>query len=327
MGAVDKNSKTVSNVTGGTGAWVQYRLAGSAKKVCNAYWLQATGAAGAATDMPTQWEVQGSNDGVNWVTIDARQGETGWSASERRYFEFFNKAAFEYLRWDFEGGGGADSANTSLAEFAPNEDGDLMTPFNLTASSILGINGDAGFQTSDVGRAIRLYASDGRWRWAKIAARISTTAVTIRLYGHALPDLNPISRWRLGTFVAGKYVESGSLYEERLAFSRRFSVYASATGDFNNFATGEEDDDALEFIQAGGGQANDIVWIAESDGALLIGTLGGVRALSGSGIDEALTPSSFKNRRSRPSAAPASARSMPASRSSMSRARAARSPS
>lgn len=41
------------------------------------------------------------------------------------------------------------------------------------------------------------------------------------------------------------------------------------------------------------------MWIADSDGALLIGTSGGVRALSGSGIDEALTPSSFKNRRSR----------------------------
>lgn len=52
-------------------------------------------------------------------------------------------------------------------------------------------------------------------------------------------------------------------------------------------------------MQAGGGQANDITWVAESDGALIIGTLGGVRALSGSGIDEALTPSSFKNRRSR----------------------------
>lgn len=114
-----------------------------------------------------------------------------------------------------------------------------------------------------------------------------------------MASLCPITRWRLGTFVPGRYVESGSLYEERLAFSRKFSVYASATGDFDNFALGEADDDALEFIQAGGGQANDIVWIAESDGALLIGTLGGVRALSGSGIDEALTPSSFKNRRSR----------------------------
>ncbi|RWC25549.1 MAG: hypothetical protein EOS27_28520 [Mesorhizobium sp.] len=295
----DKDSKTMSVLTGGTGAWVQHRLASSAQKVCNAYWIQAPGAAGRAEDMPTQWEVQGSNDGSTWVTIDSRQGQTGWSASERRYFEFSNRTPFEYLRLDFEGGGGPDSTNAALAEWAPNEDGDLMTPFNLTASSIVGINNGAGFQTSDVGRAIRLYASDGRWRWAKIAARTSTTIVTIRMYGHALPDLNPVSRWRLGTLVPGKYMESGSLYEERLAFSRKFSVYASATGDFDNFALGEKDDAALEFVQAGGGQANDIVWIADSDGALLIGTSGGIRALSGSGIDEALTPSSFKNRRSR----------------------------
>jgi hypothetical protein len=295
----DKDSKTMSVLTGGTGAWVQYRLASSAQKVCNAYWIQAPGAAGRAEDMPTQWEVQGSNDGSTWVTIDSRQGQTGWSASERRYFEFSNRTPFEYLRLDFEGGGGPDSTNAALAEWAPNEDGDLMTPFNLTASSIVGINDGTGFQASDVGRAVRLFASDGRWRWAKIAARISTTIVTIRMYGHALPDLSPVSRWRLGTLMPGKYMESGSLYEERLAFSRKFSVYASATGDFDNFALGEKDDDALEFIQAGGGQANDIVWIAESDGALLIGTSGGIRALSGSGIDEALTPSSFKNRRSR----------------------------
>ncbi|RWC58942.1 hypothetical protein [Mesorhizobium sp.] len=295
----DKDSKTMSVLTGGTGAWVQHRLASSAQKVCNAYWIQAPGAAGRAEDMPTQWEVQGSNDGSTWVTIDSRQGQTGWSASERRYFEFSNRTPFEYLRLDFEGGGGPDSTNAALAEWAPNEDGDQMTPFNLTASSIVGINNGEGFQTSDVGRAIRLYASDGRWRWAKIAARTSTTIVTIRMYGHALPDLNPVSRWRLGTLVPGKYMESGSLYEERLAFSRKFSVYASATGDFDNFALGEKDDAALEFVQAGGGQANDIVWIADSDGALLIGTSGGIRALSGSGIDEALTPSSFKNRRSR----------------------------
>ncbi|WP_254016663.1 hypothetical protein [Mesorhizobium escarrei] len=184
-----------------------------------------------------------------------------------------------------------------IAEMGWHEDGDTMTPFDLTASSIVGINDGTGFQTSDVGRTIRLLGSDAVWRWARITSRSSATVVKVRLYGHALPNLSPIARWRLGTFVPGKYVQSGSLYEERLAFSRKFSVYASATGDFDNFATGEKDDDALEFVQAGGGQANDITWIAESDGALI--TLGGIRALSGSGIDEALTPSSFKNRRSR----------------------------
>ncbi|MER9392509.1 MULTISPECIES: hypothetical protein [unclassified Mesorhizobium] len=295
----DKDSRTGAEIGAGTNGWVQYRQASGAQKVCNAYWVQAMNSASEAENMPTQWEIQGSNDGSTWTTIDSRIGQIGWGNSERRFFEFFNKAAFEYLRMDMDGGGGSDSTRTDFAEWAPNEDGDLMTPFNLTASSITGINDDTGFQTSDIGRAIRLLGSDGRWRWAKIAARTSATVVTVRLYGHALPDLSPISRWRLGTFVPGKYVEAGSLYEERLAFSRKFSVYASATGDFDNFALGEEDDDALEFVQAGGGQANDIVWIADSDGALLIGTSGGIRALSGSGIDEALTPSSFKNRRSR----------------------------
>ncbi|OBQ66959.1 hypothetical protein [Mesorhizobium loti] len=295
----DKNSRTISFPSGGTAAWVQYQLPGGAQKVCNAYWIQASGAPVGAEDMPTQWVVQGSNNGTDWTTIDSQVAQAGWGAAERRYYEFFNKTPFNYLRLDFEGGGGPDASNSQLAEWSPNEDGDLMTPFNFTASSVIGINGDTGFQATDVGRAIRLLGSDGRWRWARIAARASATVVTIRMYGHVLPDLSPITRWRLGTLVPGKYVESGSLYEERLAFSRKFSVYASATGDFDNFALGEKDDDALEFIQAGGGQANDIVWIADSDGALLIGTLGGVRALSGSGIDEALTPSSFKNRRSR----------------------------
>lgn len=296
---MDKNSRTVAEVGSGTNGWIQYRQPGGAQKVCNAYWVQAANSASEAENMPTQWEIQGSNDGSTWTTIDSQVGQMGWGNSERRFFEFVNKTAFEYLRMDVEGGGGADSTRTDFAEWAPNEDGDTMTPFNLTASSIAGINDGAGFQTSDVGRAIRLLGSDGRWRWAKIVARTSATVVTVRMYGHALPDLSPITRWRLGTFVPGKYVESGSLYEERLTFSRKFSVYASQTGDFDNFALGEKNTDALEFIQAGGGQANDIAWVADADGALLIATAGGIRAMSGSGVDEALTPSSFKNRKSR----------------------------
>lgn len=293
----DKDKNGTGKIALGDG-YVQYQLA-SGSKVCNAYWLQA--GSGTSDDMPTSWDLTGSNDGVTWTPLDSQVGQVGWGAAERRYYDFINKAAFSYLRLTTYGGGTgiAPGDDTVMTEFAPNEAGDSQTPFNLTASSTDGINDGAGFQASDVGRAIRLFASDSRWRWCKIVAVTSTTVVTIRVYGHALPDLNPVTRWQLGTFVPGKYVESGSLYEERLAFSRKFSVYASKTGDFDNFALGEKDDDAMQFVQAGGGQANDIVWIAESDGALLIGTIGGIRALSGSGIDEALTPSSFKNRRSR----------------------------
>lgn len=105
--------------------------------------------------------------------------------------------------------------------------------------------------------------------------------------------------WRLGAFDEGSYPDSVAIFEERLSFAQRFSVVASKTGDFESFKTGEKADDALSFRLAGGGQANDIVWIEDADGFLAIGTIGGIRSLSGSGIDEALTPSSFKNRRSR----------------------------
>ncbi|WP_421917373.1 hypothetical protein [Mesorhizobium sp.] len=295
----DRNKAQAVALDGGSTGYIRYRNPGGAQRVVDAYWLTTELRATNAYNYFSAWEIQGSNDGTNWVTLDTRTAETGWANSETRFYEFGNKAAFEYYQLKFSAGGGDDAADTYAAELAFHLAASDQTPFDLTASSIVGINANSGFQPTDVGRAIRLLGSDGVWRWAKITSRTSATVVKIVLYGHALPNLSPITRWRLGTFVPGKYVESGSLYEERLAFSRRFSVYASKTGDFNNFALGEKDDDALEFIQAGGGQANDIVWIADSDGALMIGTSGGVRALSGSGIDEALTPSSFKNRRSR----------------------------
>ncbi|WP_192360490.1 hypothetical protein [Mesorhizobium mediterraneum] len=279
---------------GTTTGFVSYDFAGTVTKVCDGYWLRAQSIGG--TRAPVAWDFQGF-DGTNWISLDSRTAETVWSRGEVRFYEFQNETAYQSYRLNITGS--EDDTNVTIAEMGWHEHGDTQTPFDLTASSIVGINDGTGFQASDVGRAIRLLGSDAIWRWARITSRTSTTVVKVRLYGHALPNLSPIARWRLGTFVPGKYVQSGSLYEERLAFSRKYSVYASATGHFDNFALGEKDDDALEFVQAGGGQANDITWIAESDGALLIGTLGGVRALSGSGIDEALTPSSFKNRRSR----------------------------
>ncbi|PTE07683.1 hypothetical protein [Mesorhizobium helmanticense] len=294
--AFDKNSGTdvfFDNITVG---FIGYQLPGGAQAIVDRYTVTTTD--GTRVDrQPVAWKIEGSNDGSTWTTIDSRQGESGWTGGEARFYEFFNKTPYEYHRFRWLSVNG--NTSSQFAEVTMNKAAASQTPFALTASSIVGINDDTGFQTSDVGRAVRLLGSDGRWRWAKIISRVSTTVVTIQLHGFALPDLSPITRWRLGTFVPGKYVETGSLYEERLAFSRKFSVYASVTGDFDNFALGEKDDDALEFVQAGGGQANDIVWIADSDGALLIGTSGGIRALSGSGIDEALTPSSFKNRRSR----------------------------
>lgn len=274
--------------------WTSYTFS-AGTKVADAYWMVAP-VTGDLTGAPSEWTIEGY-DGSSWVVLDTRSGESGWSAGEKRYFEFTNKTAYSSYRFNWKALNGLTTL--VIAELRLNEAGDGQTPFNLTASSTTGINDGVGFKTTDVGRPIRLLGGDGVWRWAKIAARTSSTVVTIRLYGHALPDTSPITNWRMSAFEEGDWPSSVGLFEERLALAQRYAVFLSKTGLFEDFSTGEADDDALEFRNAGGGQANDIVWMADADGFLLLATAGGVRALSGSGLDEALTPTSFKNRKSR----------------------------
>jgi hypothetical protein len=290
----DKNDATAYSVGDREGI-LTYDFPGATTKTVNAYAIRCESVG--IPEPPSVWKFEGF-DGVDWVTLDSRTGEVGWNGGEKRFYEFTNKTPYQSYRLNWTDIDGTDG-ETDISELSLNQDGDEQTPFNLTASSIVGINNDTGFQTTDVGRLLRLQGSDGNWRWARIAARTSTTVVTIRLYGHALPDLSPIINWRLGALTGTEHAAAVAIYEERLALARRFSVYLSESFDLNSFSPGEEDDDGMEFVNAGGGQANDIVWIADGDGYLLLATTGGVRALSGSGVDEALTPSSFKNRRSR----------------------------
>lgn len=105
---------------------------------------------------------------------------------------------------------------------------------------------------------------------------------------------NASYRWSLGGLGAdSEYPRSVTIFEERLCYGQKYSVYGSKTFDFTSFRGGANDDDSFSFQLAG---ANDITWLQESDGFLLIGTIGGVRTLSGGGNNEPLTPSKFKNR-------------------------------
>ncbi len=294
--AFDGNNNSDWGSSSANTGTVTYTLS-SGTAVCDAYYIRAAGGRD-PTSAPATWEFQGY-DGSTWITLDTRQAENGWSRGEVRFYEFSNTAGYSAYRLVVQGSNFSGAAEMWLAEVGMAEAGDSMTPFNLTASSTAGINDGQGFLTSDVGRAVRLLGSDGNWRWARIAARSSSTVVTIRLYGHAFPNTSPITAWRLGALGEGEEADGVQLFEERLCLAQRFSVFTSKTGEFDNFQIGEEDDAGLEFRQAGGGQANDIVWLADADGFLIVATTGGIRALSGSGIDEALTPSSFKNRKSR----------------------------
>lgn len=50
---------------------------------------------------PKAWTFSGSNDGESWDILDEQTSETGWSdTGEARFYQFNNKAAYEYYKFD-----------------------------------------------------------------------------------------------------------------------------------------------------------------------------------------------------------------------------------
>mgnify|MGYP000905454819 FL=1 len=278
---------------------ITYQLDGGAQVIVENYYLTAT--TGPEIDRtPTVWKVEGSNDGSTWTVLDSRQGETGWGSGERRYYEFFNKTPFEYHRFSWTGVDGASNANT-FNELTFNKAAASQTAFNLTASSTTGINDGAGFVASDVGRPIRLLGSDGRWRWAEIISRTSSTVVTIKLHGYALPDLSPIINWRLGAWSDETgWPSAVAIYEDRLVGARTdadpLGIWASVNGDYDNFRTSVPtvDDDGIA-VRLTGGTLNDIGWLVEGKD-IVAGTAGSLRAVGRNNPNGALSPSNIRQR-------------------------------
>jgi len=289
---------TTSDTVGGTSGSVQYRTAGGAQIIVENYYLTAVNDP-AVDRTPTVWKVEGSNDGATWTTLDSRQGETGWGSGERRYYEFFNQTPFEYHRFTWTGVDGA--ADSTFAELTFNKAAASQTAFNLTASSTTGINDGAGFVASDVGRPIRLLGSDGRWRWAEIVSRTSSTVVTIKLHGYALPDLSPIINWRLGAWSDETgWPSAVAIYEDRLVGARTdadpLGIWASVNGDYDNFRTSVPtvDDDGIA-VRLTGGTLNDIGWLVEGKD-IVAGTAGSLRAVGRNNPNGALSPSNIRQR-------------------------------
>jgi hypothetical protein len=299
--AFDKNVGT-SAVPWETFGYIQYRQAGGLQVVADAYYLVSPYNQLTNEDMPTEFFLQGSNDGVTFITLDYRKGETGWTNSETRFYDFPNSTAYEYYRLSYRGGGGAVNAGSAFGEIGIHQKASDQTPFNLTLSSAAAINGGAGFLASDVGRTIRLLPSDGRWRDATIAARTSSTVVTIRLGGHALPDLNPISRWQLGAFSdESGWPASGAVYEDRLFHASTegdpLGLWGSVNADYDNHEVSSPlvADDGVS-VRLTGGKLDDISWLTEMRDSLVVGTAGALRAVGRNNDNEALGPANFRQR-------------------------------
>lgn len=270
----------------------------SGSEVVDAYWI--TAAVNGLT-APLNWSLEGY-DGADWVVLDTREGEAGWAGGETRFYALSNQTAYSAYRINWRGSNyDITNSYTQFAEIGLHQEASTQSGITLTASSTAGINGGAGFKTADVGRYIRLLGSDGRWRAAKITARSSSTVVAVQIYGHSLPDLTPIGRWRLGAWSEETgWPAAGALYEDRLVSASTehdpLAGSASVSQDYDNFAVSSPivDDDAVTF-RLTGGELNEIRWIVESRD-MVAGTAGSLRVIGRTDPNKAFGPSNVRQK-------------------------------
>lgn len=186
----------------------------------------------------------------------------------------------------------------------------------VTASSVTGINNNTGFQTTDVGRIMRIL-SGGFWAWGTITARSSTTQVTVTVESGSFPTGSGVATWRLGFWSATTgYPSTIAFYSDRLFFGGAAAnsqrVDGSRTGDYDNFAPSDTDgtvvDDHAISVTVNSNKVNNATWMLDQDKGLILGTTGGEFVIRASAQNEALSPSNAKPDRTSPHG---SARIMP----------------
>jgi hypothetical protein len=280
-----RNKATIATV-GNAAGWVQIDL--STPVVMDNYFI-ISGSKNAETDaMFSQWDLQGSNGGSVWITLDSRDNEKGWAGSETRYYETNNKNAFSSYRLLFSGGSGSDPdhATTEMGGWYMHRAADNHPAGIVQASATTGINGGVGFRNSDVGRYLRMRGSDGRWRWGEIVAVNGTHQVETKMNGHALLTTDPIQDWALGAWSDGVgWPSTGVFYEDRFVLASwpddPIGVAMSVSAAYDNFRTSDPlvDDDSIK-LRLTGGRLDAIHWLADA-GALMGGTGGGLRSIGG----------------------------------------------
>ena len=196
----------------------------------------------------------------------------------------------------------AEVAFTDGPYLATNSTATTLTPQQaatgtgktITASAVTGINGGAGFQTTDVGRIISF--NSGK---AKITARTNTTVVVATITT-AFTNTNATAAFNLGAFSnTTGHPSCVSFFEQRLVFAgtkdEPQTIFFSAAGDYENMTTGTNAGDAMVYTIAAN-QVNAIRYM-KAVRTLVVGTTGGEYTVSADGTDASITPTNITIKR------------------------------
>ena len=177
----------------------------------------------------------------------------------------------------------------------------------VTASSVTGINNNTGFQTTDVGRQIRM-KQGSVWGYVVIVGRTSTTVVTADVI-NTLTSTAAKSVWRLGLWSdTTGYPACGTFYGDRLwrggTPEQPDRVDASKVSDYLNMATTATDstvtDDNAVARRLNEDDVQAVRWMRGTGNGLIVGTLEGEWLISPSTNTEAITPTNIDAKMSTP---------------------------
>lgn len=224
----------------------------------------------------------------------------GWSVEASNSVPAYRLERFGDLRWSLEEvlftDGPYMDENTTSTTLTPGATSGFDITF--TASAVTGINDGRGFQSTDVGRLVRIYnGSSSKWAWGVITSVTSTTAVKVDRKGDVAFVASGQTKWRLGefsgttghpsvvTFVQQRLFLAATAAEPQKFFLSQSASVENFTPDNQNDTV--EDDDAISFRLAAE-RVNSIVW-ASYRRRLALGTVGGEWSVESEG--QVITPS------------------------------------
>ena len=179
------------------------------------------------------------------------------------------------------------------------------TGVTLTASATTGINHDTGFQSTDVGRLIRLNQG-GTWGYVKITGWTSTTVVTVTVI-NTLTSVAAKKSWRMGLYSdTTGYPACGTFYGDRLyrggcpEISERFD--GSKVGDYDNMAPSGVDatvtDASAVSFRLTSNDVQTIRWMDGTSNGIAMGTFEGEWLVTPSTNNETITPTNVNAKQS-----------------------------
>ncbi|MDK8188847.1 discoidin domain-containing protein [Paenibacillus sp. UMB7766-LJ446] len=118
-GLIDKETVYFySWISSTTTGWLEYQF--PIKTIVNKYSL--VNGVNYASIAPKNWEFQGSDDGVNYVTLDKRENIVDWVLWEKKYFTFNNSKSYKIYRINI-------TANNGHAQYVGLQEMEMFNVF------------------------------------------------------------------------------------------------------------------------------------------------------------------------------------------------------